>query len=335
MRFIPASATQAVFCVFLVGGAGLVAHSWTKSDPGSQPHRLPMPLSSAPGSNPGAAAAPATTKNSASAQVDNAKAAVASTPLSASASAPSAEARFAPVVLVPRADTSSRLARIAAPVAVEHVDGDRQREMAATLQNELRRVGCFDAETTGTWGAASKKAMSDFLVRVNATLPFDAPDVILLTLVRGHAGKACGVGCAAGQMSLSNGKCIPALTLAQGRKVPKVLAAAAPERAPAPAPKVVRVAGAETPAIHPTPSHLTSRHAETRPAAQKSGLNGHARPVVVASGEKPSLGRSDKRAVVADTVSLPKSVVKSVSKSGESGQQAWKIAIYKPDGNTR
>ena len=86
---------------------------------------------------------------------------------------------------------------------------EQRRNLVRDIQNELRRVGCFDAEADGQWGSASKRAMAAFTERVNASLPFEDPDFILLTLVQGHKGSACGKGCPAGQGMNDTGRCTP------------------------------------------------------------------------------------------------------------------------------
>jgi hypothetical protein len=88
-------------------------------------------------------------------------------------------------------------------------DEESKQQLARNLQKELKRVGCYDGELTGAWSAASRKAMAAFTDRVNATLPVDEPDYILLTLVQGHTAQACGKGCPAGQTAASEGRCLP------------------------------------------------------------------------------------------------------------------------------
>jgi hypothetical protein len=63
--------------------------------------------------------------------------------------------------------------------------------LARQLQSELRRVGCYDGELSGVWTPRTRAAMKDFTDRVNASLPVDKPDQILLALVQGHQGVAC------------------------------------------------------------------------------------------------------------------------------------------------
>jgi hypothetical protein len=75
---------------------------------------------------------------------------------------------------------------------------DRPR-LASALQRELQRVGCYDREINGIWTTSSRMAMQTFLEKVNAALPFDEPDVILLSLVQAHKGPACGRVCPTGE----------------------------------------------------------------------------------------------------------------------------------------
>ena len=109
-------------------------------------------------------------------------------------------------------------------------DEDARRELVRDLQRELKRVGCFEGEATGTWGPTTKKAMTAFTERVNATLPLDEPDYILLTLVQGHAAPACGKSCPSEQAMNEDGKCLPRAIIAQKvkRSANKVALADAP-----------------------------------------------------------------------------------------------------------
>jgi hypothetical protein len=63
--------------------------------------------------------------------------------------------------------------------------------LARQLQSELRRVGCYDGELSGVWSPRTRMAMKAFTDRVNASLPVDKPDQILLALVQSHQGVAC------------------------------------------------------------------------------------------------------------------------------------------------
>jgi len=86
------------------------------------------------------------------------------------------------------------------------------------LQLELRRVGCYGGDLNGVWTPATRKAMKAFTDRVNATLPVDRADDILLTLVQAHQGEACGSPCPPGQGISDDGRCLPGALLAQAAK---------------------------------------------------------------------------------------------------------------------
>jgi hypothetical protein len=108
----------------------------------------------------------------------------------------------------PGARTPAAPSPIAASLA-----GDRVA-LARELQRELKRVGCYDGEVNGAWTPATRRAMQAFTERVNAALPSDGPDVVLLALVRDQQDKACGVACPAGQALAADGRCLPAAVLA-------------------------------------------------------------------------------------------------------------------------
>jgi len=111
----------------------------------------------------------------------------------------------------------ARMPAAASPIGAS-LAGDRVA-LARELQRELKRVGCYDGEINGVWTPATRRAMQAFTERVNAALPSDGPDVVLLTLVRDQQDKACGVACPAGQALASDGRCLPAAVLA-ARKAP-------------------------------------------------------------------------------------------------------------------
>jgi hypothetical protein len=102
--------------------------------------------------------------------------------------------------------------------------GDEARiDLVRDIQRELKRVGCYDGDVDGSWGTASKRAIATFTERVNASLAIDEPDFILLTLLQGHSGQACGATCPAGQSAAtgSTGRCVPNSVLAQTNKPAK------------------------------------------------------------------------------------------------------------------
>lgn len=90
--------------------------------------------------------------------------------------------------------------------------------LSRALQAELRRVGCYEGEINGVWSAPSKRAMKAFTERVNAALPIDKPDYILLSLVQAQPDKVCGSACPSGQVATEQGRCSPAAIVAQAAR---------------------------------------------------------------------------------------------------------------------
>jgi hypothetical protein len=76
--------------------------------------------------------------------------------------------------------------------------------------------------------------MKAFTERANASLPLDRPDIVLLALLQGERGIACGA-CPAGQRLGPGGDCLPAAILARAARgeaakhEPRVVAAQRPE----------------------------------------------------------------------------------------------------------
>jgi hypothetical protein len=95
---------------------------------------------------------------------------------------------------------------------------DDRTSLAGALQRELRRVGCYDGAINDSWTRATRTAMKTFTNRVNATLPIDKPDQILLALVQGYRESVCGVACPAGEGLAMDGRCQPNAVLARMTK---------------------------------------------------------------------------------------------------------------------
>jgi hypothetical protein len=111
-----------------------------------------------------------------------------------------------PTVQVAPATLPSRAATPAAAPASD-ADANTQQLLARAIQKELKRVGCYTGRLDGSWGEQSRGAMMAFITRVNASLPTTEPDVILLSLVKGHSGEVCGISCPPSQVA-SGGRCV-------------------------------------------------------------------------------------------------------------------------------
>lgn len=137
--------------------------------------------------------------------------------------------------LVPR-ETEYVVTTAASPEPVAPaVRGERLRSVTPTdvmaraglvrdLQRELRRVGCYSGAMSGVWSPASKRAMSAFTERVNASLPVEEPDYVLLSLLKSQPGLVCGSTCPPGQVSVGGGQCQPRAVLARAGRSPKQVA---------------------------------------------------------------------------------------------------------------
>ncbi len=110
--------------------------------------------------------------------------------------------------------------------------------LTRTLQLELKRVGCYDGDISGVWSAPSRTAMKAFTKSVNAALPVDTPDQVLLALVQSHKGQACGTGCPAGEIEGADGRCLPGAMAHKAAERPPP-APAAMDATPRPAVKAV------------------------------------------------------------------------------------------------
>jgi hypothetical protein len=108
-------------------------------------------------------------------------------------------------------------------------DESTRYKLITDIQQHLKRVGCYYGRIDGSWGASTKDAMRTFTDRVNAELPLEEPDYLLLSLLQSHSEKACGE-CPPGLALSANGRCVPQPVVAQSQPADAAKAAApAPE----------------------------------------------------------------------------------------------------------
>jgi hypothetical protein len=108
-----------------------------------------------------------------------------------------------------------------APAALFAASEDSSTSRASVvrrIKRELRRVGCYDGRIDSEWDRSSRAAMATFVDRVNATLPSQEPDVVLLNLVRNHTAAACGATCPRGQAIDGDGRCLPDAIIAKMKR---------------------------------------------------------------------------------------------------------------------
>jgi len=139
---------------------------------------------------------------------------VASASASATASAPATEepSAWQPHVSVEEPTTTTA----ALPKTLSPRDPAVRYRLVVDIQRQLKRVGCYWGRVDGSWGVATKNAMREFINRVNATLPLDAPDYVQLALIQSHADNACGA-CSAGQSLSASGRCVGPSITTQGK----------------------------------------------------------------------------------------------------------------------
>jgi hypothetical protein len=175
-----------------------------------------------------------------------------------------------PVYTVPSRPSSSSPGA-PAPVASRPIDPEDRAALARALQRELKRVGCYGGDISGVWTTSSRTAMKSFIERVNASLPIDTPDTVLLSLVQGHRERACSAPCPVGQTATESSTCLPnGVTAKAVREAPGKADATSPDAAKADAAQARSLALA-TPAATPKADSKASPPAAARPAAAPPG----------------------------------------------------------------
>lgn len=106
----------------------------------------------------------------------------------------------------------------ASPPAVAPKTIAPESSLVASIQSELRRVGCYAGNADGSWTDRTRLAMNAFNDSVHVKLNIDQPDFILLTLLQGHSGKACSRSC--GSNSDQAAQCVDKTI--EARRIPPV-----------------------------------------------------------------------------------------------------------------
>ena len=142
-------------------------------------------------------------------------------PSTAPAAAPSVELEpwRAAVLVAP-----SGLGPNGTQVSAQFLSPATRLQLVTALQGELKRVGCYAGEASGSWDRETRGAVATFMDRVNAVLPVDEPDLTLLELVKAHPRATCDTSCPEGQNFDGRGRCVPLAVLAQASK-PRVTTA--------------------------------------------------------------------------------------------------------------
>jgi hypothetical protein len=103
---------------------------------------------------------------------------------------------FTPVAMTPPAPMpAAKPSGLEAPSAPRF---DDDRSLTRAVQAELRRADCYNGPINGVWTASTRAAMGEFTARVNARLPVDRADPVLLALLETHNKISCTADCSTG-----------------------------------------------------------------------------------------------------------------------------------------
>lgn len=149
------------------------------------------------------------------------------------------------------------------PLKALAMQGADRDGVVRAIKRELRRVGCFYGRIDDDWDASARSAADTFMDRVNATLP-NAPDHVLLALVRNHKSGACDGTCPRGQSMSREGRCMPDAIVA---KMTRGTGAVAARKTDATEPFTTTLAEVQTTAAKAPP-----------PAAAENGKQSGKRP---------------------------------------------------------
>ena len=145
----------------------------------------------------------------------------ASPPLPALSPAPPAPAQRLRAGTTPAVGLAEAPARV--PVGEDKAAAGAPLDRPALIreiQRELLRIGCYRGQVNGVWTASVRQAMKTLNERVNASLPIDQPDPVLLALAQSQEAETCAATCPAGQARGADGRCLPSALVAGTGKRP-------------------------------------------------------------------------------------------------------------------
>jgi hypothetical protein len=199
------------------------------------------------------------------------------------------------------------------PLPAVKIDPNDRVALARALQRELKRVGCYSGEITGVWTTSSRMAMRAFTERVNATLPIDRPDPVLLSLVQGHReSDACTPDAEAAKDAKASGPDEVEAAKEKANPVPAAALALTPPAAKA-APKASPDAadGVRPATVRPAPREERTRDKDARDKDKKALVDASK------AGPVPPAGIREKRPRRSDQPPKPQppKVVRDVLKA--------------------
>lgn len=190
-------------------------------------------------------------------------------------------------VAIPASSTQAQ------PRSLEPSNPESRYQLVLDIQKQLKRLGCYYGRVDGSWGMGSKYAMQEFMDRVNATLPVDKPDYLLLSLLQAQSDKVCGA-CPADQAMSAGGRCVPQSIIASTQRRDDTASATGPkETLPWQGTAAAAAQASAQPLFTPVPTSIVS----TRPLPGRMAIGGprdlppvdsvYAQPTVGAGGGGP------------------------------------------------
>jgi hypothetical protein len=186
------------------------------------------------------------------------------------------------------------------------------------IQRQLKRIGCYQGEVSGVWSASVRHAVKAVADHVNASLPIDQPDSVLLAMVESQEPGTCS-SCPNGQDRAADGRCLPAALVAKAGKQPTP---------PAPAQAGRAKAGASTTAPTGARSAVASDTAAPAPHYdERMSLAGPKAEVPRQARARPRRARSGARRAHAYRPPSPRVRQRSAQRSGPP---FWTIPFLLP-----
>jgi hypothetical protein len=98
---------------------------------------------------------------------------------------------FTPVAMTPPAPAPA--VRPSAPKenALSETRFNDPLNVTRAVQRQLTRAGCYEGPVNGVWNAPTRRGMAEFTNRVNARLPVDRADPVLLVLLESNQEVSC------------------------------------------------------------------------------------------------------------------------------------------------
>lgn len=83
------------------------------------------------------------------------------------------------------------------------------KDLARSLQRELKRVGCLDAEADGVWGEKSRTALKSFVRHAKLGITGDEPNISVLDAASATKARVCPLVCEEGEKVVGD-RCVSA-----------------------------------------------------------------------------------------------------------------------------